>query len=207
MKWTVIIPTIWKSEYTLNLLEKYQNSEWVSEIILINNAPSLTPSNFEKRSKIVHHKTENIYVNPSWNIGVEMSKNENILISNDDVIFDVDSALKYVDSLEGYTAIGVNPETYKSKPNEFGLINGHFIGEGWGCLLFVKKSLWKPIPNFLKIWYGDDWIARTNINIKSMMYKGGVETRMSSSTQSGDFNDIIRQDISNWNTLKRKKSI
>ena len=200
---SVIIPTIWKSEYTLDLLKAYQDSDLVQEIILINNAPKETPSNFVEYSKIVHHKTKNIYVNPAWNLGVEMAKNENMLISNDDVLFDVDAALAHVKSLEDYGAIGVNPISYDQKPTKFALENKHYITKGWGCLIFVKKSKWVDIPNDLKIWFGDDWIVKKINPIQSLSVKGGIVTKIATSSGSREMRDIVTQDRFNWSKYRR----
>lgn len=201
-KFTIIIPTIWKSEYTLDLLESYQKCEYVSEIILINNKPDETPLEFIEYSKIIHYKTKNIYVNPSWNFGVSIAKNENILISNDDVLFKVDEVLEYVSHLN-YDVIGVHSSSYSKTPTKFNLVNQASAGGGWGCLIFVKKSNWIKIPENLKIWYGDNWIIQSNKNVKSLVYKNGITTKMSTSAGSNEMSDIIKLDTINWYTLNK----
>lgn len=201
-KWSVVIPTIWRSEYTLDLLEKYQNCEWVSEIILINNAPHLTPEGFVEHSKLIHHRVENIYVNPAWNLGVSMSSNENILISNDDVSFDVDGAFKYVSELEDWQVLGVHKQSYNSNPPAWKVGNGHFLGWGWGCLLFVRKSEWIDIPEDIKVWFGDNWLSMKMSSVGSITFRGGIETKMSTSAGSEDIKPVIQKDIENWERVK-----
>jgi glycosyltransferase involved in cell wall biosynthesis len=200
-QWTVIIPTIWRSEYTLNLLQKYQNCEWVNEIILINNAPDKTPAEFIEHSKLVHYKTENIYVNPAWNLGVSMASNNDILISNDDVDYDVDGAFRYVSGLVGWSVLGVDGKSYDRGFKEWGNKNGDSLGFGWGCLIFAHKSEWINIPEGFKIWYGDNWITKKH-KAGSIQYKGGIETKMSTSADGKDMLPVLRADTVYWNKIK-----
>jgi len=64
-KFTVIIPTIWKSEYTLELIKRYCESEYVDEVLLINNRVEDTPDLIKSEKLKIHNMPENIYVNPA----------------------------------------------------------------------------------------------------------------------------------------------
>lgn len=170
-KWTVIIPTLWKSKYIHEQLKEYIWCRNISEIIIIDNSNQY----FEHHSKIYNkvnliQPEENLYVNPSWNLGVEESKTENIIIANDDIIWNTDYLTQINDNIfNRFDVIGQVPQNYqigqelsqiKDKGTQDINIteNNKKRPTAWGCLLFTKKSRWIPIPNELKIWYGDDWM-------------------------------------------------
>ena len=142
-KFSVIIPTIWKSEFTIPLLQRLSKSEAVGEIILIDNAPNWDIT----MDKLIHIKeSENTYVNPAWNKGVELAKWNNITIANDDILFDVDEYFHYMEQipLKEFGFIGSHSDNYKD--GEFDTIhlekydNQTNVG-GWGCLFSFDKRL------------------------------------------------------------------
>jgi hypothetical protein len=202
-KYTVIIPTIWKSGYTNELLERYSNSEYVGEIILIDNQPTKDIV----MDKLIHIKEEeNTYVNPAWNKGVSLASYNNITISNDDILFDVDEYYEYISQLtplENYGYIGSHHENYELSES----INARFeqydnrnnFG-GWGCLFSFHKSKWRDIPNDLKIWYGDNLIHAWHYPILQLRgFK--IETKMSTSSDDMSVRDIRDRDTQLWNGI------
>ena len=51
---SVVIPTIWKSDYTTKLIQSYLNCKDVYEVILIDNAhEDAPPLNFNNDSKLI----------------------------------------------------------------------------------------------------------------------------------------------------------
>ena len=84
-KVSAIIPTLWRAkEFTDHLVNVLVEDESVGEIIIIDNAPA---DFFYDNKKVVTLKQEeNIYVNPSWNLGVEESDYDKFIIFNDDII-------------------------------------------------------------------------------------------------------------------------
>ena len=198
-KFSVIIPTIWKSEFTIPLLQRLSKSEAVGEIILIDNAPNWDIT----MDKLIHIKeSENTYVNPAWNKGVELAKWNNITIANDDILFDVDEYFHYMEqiSLKEFGFIGSHSDNYKD--GEFDTIhlekydNQTNVG-GWGCLFSFDKRNWKPIPNELKIWYGDNFIHATNQSI--LQLRGiKIETLMSTSSDLQEVREIRDRDTHIW---------
>lgn len=202
-KFSVIIPTIWKSEYTFELLERYSKSNYVGEIILIDNAPTKDIV----MDKLIHIKEDsNTYVNPAWNKGVKLSNYQNITISNDDILFDVD---EYYNRLEKSTDIldlgyvGSHSENYtleESKDINIELYDYKTNNGGWGCLFSFNKKLWKEIPEQLKIWYGDNWIHKTNQLI--LQLRGlAIKTNMSTSSDLSEVRDVRDNDTIEWNKL------
>jgi hypothetical protein len=57
--------------------------------------------------KLIHIKEDtNTYVNPAWNKGVKLSNYDNITISNDDIIFNVDEYFNYITELNPFVDYG-----------------------------------------------------------------------------------------------------
>ena len=89
---SIIIPTIQKKPKILaSLVNLLKDEECVSEIIIINNLIDtpipetlFTENNYQKIKMVTTSK--NLYVNPSWNMGVMLSKNENFALFNDDLL-------------------------------------------------------------------------------------------------------------------------
>jgi GT2 family glycosyltransferase len=176
-KFSVIIPTLWKSGRTRKLLEDLNDSEYVGEIIIIDNSRDNRIIYLDKVK--VYNQLENIYVNPAWNLGVSLSKYENLLLCNDDINFDT-KVLEYLLSvIDDIGVIGQSSSNYvnfiKDKPN---VIPFTKRPHGWGCLICIKKNKWLDIPNELKIACGDDYLINnvkggayslTNVNIFTEM--------------------------------------
>jgi len=203
-KFSVIIPTIWKSPYTETLLERFCYSDYVGEVILIDNAPSKTID----LPKLVHIKEkENTFVNPAWNKGVSISKYDYITISNDDILFDVDEYYYYfqqllnLNKLQDLGFIGSHSENYKIENSTSpAFINyDRNFGYGWGCLFSFHKSVWRPIPNQLKIWYGDNWIGAYS---KTLQLKGmKIVTEMSTSSDLEELRKVRDNDTIEWHKI------
>jgi hypothetical protein len=199
-KFSVIIPTIWKSEYTMELLQRYSNCDYVGQIILIDNAPTKDIS----INKLIHIKEEeNTYVNPAWNKGVSLSFYNHLTISNDDILFDVDEYYEYISQLNplenfGYT--GAHSENYELSENDnprFEEYSNQNNFGGWGCLFSFHKSNWKPLPNELKIWYGDNLIHGWHNPILQLRgFK--METKMSTSSDDMSVRAIRDRDTQLW---------
>ena len=74
-KYSIIIPTLWKSNRIGKLLFDLIKCEFVDEIILIDNAGKFF-EHFEALDKVkLVQMGENIYVNPAWNLGIKLAKN------------------------------------------------------------------------------------------------------------------------------------
>ena len=200
-KFSVIIPTIWKSEFTLPLLDRLSKSDSVGEIILIDNAPK----GDVVIDKVIHIiESENTYVNPAWNKGVELAKYNNITIANDDILFNVDEYYNYIEqSKEALNAgyIGSHSDNYVVQDSdnvEIEYYNNQNNVGGWGCLFSFHKTNWKPIPEQLKIWYGDNYIHATHPTI--LQLRGfPIQTRMSTSSDLEEVREIRDRDTRIWN--------
>lgn len=206
-KFTVIIPTLWRSNLTIDLLSSYENCTYVDEILLIDNAVSDRPQidfSIYKKLRFLEQE-ENIYVNPAWNLGVKEAKNELIAISNDDILYNPDAVFKFVSEASDWGAIGMSPSNYKTSGSEMRLEPGDAIGGGWGCLIFVHKSEWIEIPEDIKIWYGDNWISmsckRQNKKVFKLHTSEVIKTKMSTSSGAQNLSSIVKKDILSWNKV------
>jgi GT2 family glycosyltransferase len=206
-KFSVVIPTIWKDNSIFELLNRYYNCNNVDEVILINNDKSNTPD-FPKHKKLLYvEPNSNIFVNPAWNMGVRLAKNNSIIISNDDILYDVDMFTSVlfqlndtVKKFEEVGLIGMDFENYSLKENKQEIdITGLKGNPGWACLFAFDKRRYVPIPETLKIYYGDDFLK---IVCKPVFEFSGmkVETKMSVSanTQIDWVKQVTDNDTLEW---------
>lgn len=196
---SVVIPTLWKSDKIFKLLTDLENCPLINDIVLINNTPEFTPD-VENYSKVnLYTPKENLYVNPSWNLGVQLAKNELVCLINDDVNPPIDSLFNFVLQTGNLLGVfGVNPHSKHKSPH---LSLGHTIGRDWGCIIFIKKSNYIPIPPQLKLWFGDDWIFKINFPSSYTIHLE-VDADSSSSINSPNMHPITEQDKIEWTKLK-----
>ena len=197
-KFSIIIPTMWKSDFLSDSISNYITSDLIDEIIIIDNDPT-KKINLPKNDKIKYlTKGHNIFVNPSWNWGVKYSKNENLLIINDDLhIKDITSILKKLSECQ-FDFVGLD---YKNLNAGNGIVikqKKDDMTNGFGCFLFIKKSKYIIIPEDIKIWFGD------RILFNSISYKGeisfdNIQIELSKTVKSSKhFTDIINKDRKNF---------
>lgn len=164
---SLIIPTMWKSNLFHKSIMEYKKMPKISEIIIINNDPSYKIPTYFKHNKIkILTQKENIFVNPAWNLGVSQSNNENIIIANDDIKIDrLNWVLGVVEKhLKKYDLLGFDMK----KTNKTNLVEIKPLPKpsrrphAFGVFMITKKSKYVPIPDEIKIWYGDDIQFYTN---------------------------------------------
>lgn len=177
---TVIIPTLWKINRLYETLSELENCESVDQIILIDNTGIEKIISNKKLTYVL--EKENTYVNPAWNKGITLSRNDNICILNDDIWFDW-TKLKEIEEIisPDIGLIGMSPKNYNLHVDEnltFVKINpdwktskGH-RPMGYGCCLFIHKNNWIPIPDEMKVWAGDDYIFYYRNNLSNYMVEG-----------------------------------
>ncbi len=205
-QFSVIIPTIWKGPDVCELIQRYCDSKYVKEVILIDNDFLNRPAEFKMNEKINLIQSEsNLYVNPSWNLGVELSKENYITISNDDILFDVDLYFEFIEGLadpfEQWGFIGTSSDNYERE--ESGELHLRKYGShnkgGWACLFTFHKSLWIPIPESIKIYYGDNFIHKYGSPIYELDGMK-IKTKMSSSADTSIpwVREITDSDLTEW---------
>jgi len=83
-------------------------------------------------------------------------------------------------------------------PGELKLTPTNNRNWGWGCLIIFEKKNWIPIPENIKVWYGDDFIFNDN-PIQCYNLEGfPIQTEMSTTSDEVTFNEIKRQDQINY---------
>ena len=105
-KFSVVIPTLWKSNRIFQLVDDLHTTDKVGEIYIIDNSGEYDSkvSGFSSTDKIrVNQPESNLYVAASWNKGVENAQYEKIAILNDDINFST-SLFDTVDELMTYTS-------------------------------------------------------------------------------------------------------
>lgn len=173
---TVVIPTMWRYPPFLEFLKDLLSFPLVAEVVLINNDQNSCPDKNLNHPKLVVVNPEwNIGVNPAWNIGVEISSNEIVCIANDDILFDFklfSKILPYFNHNTGAICISGGEEKFGQVPVTNGNIeivpwlledSQNYNRFGFGSLFFIEKNKWIPIPQEMKIYYGDDWMIDTQI--------------------------------------------
>jgi hypothetical protein len=200
-KYTVIIPTLWKSNRTEQLIRDLNECEFVDEIIIIDNTNTDEWDRAYRKIRTVS-KGENIYVNPAWNWGIELAKNECIALCNDDINFDPNIfGVITKDILLEFGIIGQSEFNYKGKNSDEPILekwNGKVRDWGWGCLIMFDKKNWIEIPDDIKIWYGDDYIFKCNLAQKSTLKNFNIETEMSTTSDEHIWNERKEQDKINY---------
>lgn len=200
MKWSVIIPTLWKPATFPALLKALNNSSFVDEIILIDNNPSALSQDALKFHKIRHlPQSRNIFVNPAWNLGAAEAKNEWLCICNDDVLFDCNAVFGHFKNEMLNGIVGVHPDSFDEatwndgRPRKSDEVH---IKQMWACILFLNQRSYRQIPEEMKIWWGDAWLAWYARPASSIITK--VITKHSESVDSPQFNPITERDTELW---------
>lgn len=157
---TVVIPTMWKPDTFEEQLNSLCCSQYVDEIILINNNKYSTP-NFRilDHKKILHiNPYENLVVNPSWNLGVMLSNNNNICLLNDDLLIDT-KVFEFMSSHKDKSLCGLSMQ---NQDGDFKLVEAEKRITGFGCMIFIRKDLYDFIPSDIIMFYGDDYLFYLN---------------------------------------------
>jgi glycosyltransferase involved in cell wall biosynthesis len=196
LEWSVVIPTLWIPRTFPQLLEDLSSANHVLEVIVICNAPKPAELQFSSEKIRFIECEENIFVNPAWNRGVFESKSRFVAICNDDVLFNPDLFGRVGFEAINESVIGCDQVCFTNAGDAFEVMNGHSIGDGWGCLIFADKQSFRPIPEDLKIWYGDNWLALKFPMCKSLVWQ--VNTAMGESTSKPDLRAIAKMDRDVW---------
>lgn len=197
MKFSVVIPTMWRSERTLPMLKDLDASDYIEEIIIVDNDTSKCPDLSDISKLIYLPQKKNIYVNPAWNLGVEASSCNYVCILNDDISFDVDSAFKSALKrlIAGYTLLGLDQLSYVDLDLSDKLSRFY----GFGCCMFLDRSEWTPIPDGLRIWYGDTWMVNKFTSVGFIVIN--VQSEISTTVNSLGVASVIALDEINWRSI------
>lgn len=198
MTFSVIMPTLQRVPATTALIDDLTASPLVGEILVINNAVAPLPYSSPKLREL--RQATNIFVNPAWNLGAREATHQNLCFVNDDIRFD----------------ISLFPVVQKFLRIPVGIIAPHehsFTGElsaldrpearrrtrftpvyrrtdGFGTLMFMRRKAFVPIPDPLKVWFGDDFLFHQQRH-RNVVFSGvPIHTRMGATSRSAEFTSI-----------------
>ncbi len=199
---SIIVPTMWKSDKLLKMLSIYESSTRVGEVIIIDNDPQ-KKLNLDKFKKIKYYTLgSNIFVNPSWNLGYTLSKYETVLANDDIHISDLNSVLdKIIDS--DFDIVGVDLQT-DDKGIRIDEIK-NFPKNSYGCFMYVKNYTY--IPEKFKIWCGDD-ILFSRAKKRGIILNSGIVTDVSATVNADGKklrNEIATKDLELFKNYKENK--
>ena len=191
---SVVIPTLWRSDCIIDLVNHLLNWNQLKELIIIDNDPNRRPQNECWENCTILEQENNIFVNPAWNLGAATATGQFLAICNDDILFKPDDVSVALKALRKNEIIGLhrhsllNPERVTSTS----VVDGFNIGLGWGCLMLMRKKTFVPIPHTIKVWYGDDWLVHSIGRKSSLQIK--VHGNLSVSASDEAFNPIKEED-------------
>lgn len=202
MKWTVVIPTLWKPATFPTLIHQLSACTYVAEILIIDNNKEACSEKAISLPKVRHlPQVENIFVNPAWNLGVQLAKHDYICLCNDDVLFDCPTVFGHFEANELRGIVGIDSASYDAKTwndDEPRSNRNVYIKEMWASMLFFKRQAYRPIPDELKIWWGDAWLAWYCKPASAILTR--IETKHSESVASPQFRKQLRADTYLWNS-------
>lgn len=224
MKYMVGIPCLYGYEHTKEAIRSvvYKPN---TEVVLVDNGAEESVKKLiydyvigNKNVSAIHNK-ENIYVNPAWNQIISaflQSDSEYLLIMNSDLI--LQDQWHYV--LNSYLSdnkdipvpvitddIGLIDYCYPLFDGSYGQEE---VFEGIpGVLIILNKAqanLIYPIPETIKVWFGDNWIydGLRKAGYKTVILKNLLTYHSGSQNVSKvpGISEIIENDKREWEKLK-----
>jgi glycosyltransferase involved in cell wall biosynthesis len=188
VKFSVIIPTLQRSPGLRPLVKQCLAHPLVDEVIVINNSPA--PLGMEDPRLRLFDQSENIYVNPAWNLGAAEARAELLAIVNDDVQFD-DEALTHAAEILRKGRYGiVAPDKSclwadASRPVSHRLASRDNLI--FGTFMCMRKSDYVPIPDELRIWGGDHWLYWNQRRPSAVLIRTPFRTEMSTTSSDPEF--------------------
>ena len=219
-KVSAIIPTLWRAkDFTDHLVDVLIEDESVGEIIIIDNAP--TDFFYDNKKVVILQQEENLYVNPSWNLGVEESDYDKFIIFNDDIIIPYSFIFQLEEWItEDIGLIGLDSASI-IKVTQFDTENitlldrkielQRAIKRNWGFGMAIaghKKSYYK-IPENIRIWYGDDYLFQMNNEggkINYVIDDIPIFTKISATSDLEEFDEIKSIDTLMYDRMKGKNN-
>lgn len=150
---------MWKFPPFVNFVRHISLHPLIREIIIINNSVLDTPESLNITNTKIQliDFSRNIYVNPSWNVGVAHSHADTICIANDDILFDLRIFDKLNQFEDDWGAVGLSTTSAVAGDICFEKWQGQNMA-GFGQLFFVKRKNWLDIPYELQVYSGDAFV-------------------------------------------------
>lgn len=196
-RFTVIIPTLQRSDRLEALIENCDRSELVQEILVINNVRS--PLSVSAAKLRVLQQDENIFVNPAWNLGAREAKGDLLAIINDDLSLSEEAFAHAAKVLDRGLFSVVGPDRSTFEGGSGGSISHRLARHDattwyFGTFMCLRKADYVPIPEEMRIWGGDDWIIQSQKRPPAVLIRTRFETDMSTSSGSPEFRALREQE-------------
>jgi hypothetical protein len=201
---SVIIPTLWKSDKIKVLIQSLIDCEYVNDITIISNQRDVMEQEILElneyahpidRKLYIHYSDFNRFVNSSWNYGVRLSNNKNIAILNDDILIDTNVFTFLNDKLEDVGVVGMCWENYNLKQSVSMILTDVVERPyGYGCAMFIHKLNYVNIPEELKIACGDDYLIKFAKGKAKKLFGCKIESEISTTTRLPEFGLIQAED-------------
>jgi len=197
-----VIPTMWKNPSRLrDILHDYKRADIPNaEFILIDNNHGCY---LESEITILIPK-ENLGVNPSWNIGVELAKNNIVCLLNDDIEINFQTIKNNLDEINNldFGIIGFDANKnlgtdFNTNVDKFEFKEADCRTLGFGCMMFIRKENYLKIDERLKIFFGDDllyWWNRDKHN-RPIYIIDNLKALGELSATSRDYEHLLQEEL------------
>lgn len=201
-KFSIVIPTLWKSKLIFQMLTRYNSCDAVAEIILINNDPSVHHDIDLEKLKVIT-PGRNIFVNPAWNVGAAIAEHT-IVLANDDILIEDISGLLSAIRESNFDLIGatINDMT-PFRTGVYACSTDKFPRKSFGCFMVCRK--FQFIPRELLIYSGDRFLFDHSKSI-GLIGSGYIKTPVSQ-TMSSDpqFLEIGKKDVDRYLKIRNNE--
>ncbi len=218
MNHTIAILAYNNHELTIKNIDELTKENSNKNILLFDNGSTPSFKEYIKKYDIQYHREEkNLYVNPGWNKIFDLVKTKYLTLLNNDCYIlsnnyftDIlkhmnkhDVALSSCKTINKKKFSISTLKFYKYYFNFFANQNLKYSTkarrQGWIMTLDldIYKKLDYKIPNYLKVWYGDDWIWSQIVNHdeKYFIYKNRYALHIRNQTiQNEEIKKIIDLD-------------
>jgi hypothetical protein len=183
------------------MLDSYKEANIPNaEFILIDNSHECY---LEPEITILIPK-ENLFVNKSWNIGVQIAKNDIVCLLNDDIEINFQTIKNNIEAINnldfGIIGFDANKNLGTERNDdtdrfEFKEAECRYLG--FGCMMFIRKENYIKIDERLRIFFGDDllyWWNRDK-NGRKIYIIDNLKALGSLSVTSATYNSEIQVEL------------
>lgn len=196
-----VVPVLYDIVYTDLCLKQITGDL----LVIDNNAEPLIKARIEPYNKIIN--AENIYVNPAWNQAMKF-----FLDGDYDLLCLISSDVILMNDWESFVRQFYIPDSFMfPKLIHTGIFPANYFEGSYkilgknnpGFFLTLTRSMAErsyPIPEDLKIWFGDNWIYNRNPGSPHLEYSNfmAIHGNSRSVVRVENVTQIIEQDKINW---------
>jgi hypothetical protein len=175
-----------------------------AELIIIDNLNSDYTADDD--DIILVKPSSNIFVNPAWNLGVAISKNDTICLLNDDISINLTALFNNIPTDYGMIGFDANrnlTQTVNADNDIWDFEETSCRSLGFGCMMVMPKEYYEMIPPELQIYFGDDmlyWLnkdffKRKVYNVKNLRAMGEL------SRTSKPYEHILQTEVHHFDKI------